>query len=291
MPKVIRKIGLKKIAKTICIIFLAMSFLRGCYYSTSATETNTDEVFSGFKIEKVFSSADNITINFTNQSDNCLCIDGTYLLEKRESNIEWEYITSGKFVDSEIFLIEPGKEINRIVHWKNFLGSLEPGEYRIRMNISLYSDSVMSETKPMEIYFQVEDTFISNEIKPASFEGFDILSGAGIVDADKVIYPTVRIGNCLYEWRRGSVNGKFAVQFPLFYETETTPNDCLRNMNYYGTIIHSLNDSPMIDCELVSWFDCKGAIYVDENSEDTVYLFMSTPWISYGVIAFDKVNN
>ena len=76
----------------------------------------------------------------------------------------------------------------------------------------------MSETKPMEIYFQVEDTFISNEIKPASAEGFDILSGAGIVDADKVIYPTVRIGNSLYEWRRGSVNGKFAVQFPLFYE-------------------------------------------------------------------------
>ena len=293
MPKRIRKIGVKKIAKTICIIFLSISFLRGCYYSTSVTETNTDEVFSGFKIEKVFCSADNITLNFINQSDSCLCIDETYLLEKRESNIwnEWKAITSGKLDDSEFLFIESGKVINRIIHWGNLLGSLEPGEYRISTNISIYSDTGMTGIKPIDIYFQVEETYSSNEIKPANDEGFDILSGAGIVDADKVIYPTVRIGSSLYEWRRGSVNGEFAVLFPLIYETERTPNDCLNNMDYYGTIIHSLNDSPMIDCELVSWFDCKGVIYVEENSDDTVYLFMNTPWISYGVIAFDKVSS
>lgn len=98
---------------------------------------------------------------------------------------------------------------------------------------------------------------------------------AGTLIGAAEIYPTVMVNGQLYEWRKGA-----AIRAEL-------PN----NSAYYGEVTHVEGKTPTNDCEFVSVFSVSGQIYTISESDECVYLCLTTDWMNETVVVFDLMTN
>ncbi|MCI5795682.1 MAG: hypothetical protein MR019_02265 [Ruminococcus sp.] len=90
--------------------------------------------------------------------------------------------------------------------------------------------------------------------------------------AEKV-YPTVMVDGSLYEWYKGAAI------------CDDLPQDCV----FYGDIKYVAKKTPKNDCEFSAAFDAEGQIYKVPD-EASVYLVLTTYWLSNTVVKFDAVS-
>ena len=107
---------------------------------------------------------------------------------------------------------------------------------------------------------------------PESAAQADSRAVGTLYGADEV-YPTVMLGDALYEWRRGS-----AICF------DGLPDGSV----YYGEVSHTDAPSPQRSGEFASLFPVEGEIYTVPGSDDVVYLLLTTDWMEDTVVAFDR---
>jgi hypothetical protein len=88
------------------------------------------------------------------------------------------------------------------------------------------------------------------------------------------IYPTVMVEGRFYEWRRGA-----AICSEL-------PEGCV----YYGELVHIEGETPNDNKEFVSVFSASGQIYTVPQTDNVVYLCLTTDWLENTVVAFDLVD-
>ena len=103
---------------------------------------------------------------------------------------------------------------------------------------------------------------------------------SGTIPGADEIYPTILIDGNYYEWKRGrAILMDYAGRpLPLSGETE-----------YYGEIIHTDNDYPTMDKELVCTFNVTGSVYINPKEKSSIYLVISTDWMTDTVVVFDLI--
>ena len=115
---------------------MAAITLTGCAGNTTASGDLSTEVSVATKKSEYEGNVSSMTLVFTNNSDNQVCLGNDFTVEVKDGNVWTKLDEKTHFIDDIQISVNAGKEVERGYGVAGTYGTLAQGEYRIGVDVS-----------------------------------------------------------------------------------------------------------------------------------------------------------